>query len=161
MRATRVLLIGALFVWAWSTALAVQDGPPPEHPVVQPMRGAIASPDSSVDDFGRLTVNYRGASGPARDVAEGRYWHLFYQLDNRDTSRDEILSNYETEAQRLGGEILNRRATRLVFRLTRPGGGVICVGSTHARVAPTSWRSSTRPGSTSASSSMPTPCSRR
>lgn len=125
MRATRVLLIGALFVWAWSTALAVQDAPPPDYPVVKPMRGATASPDSSVDDLGRLTVNYRGASGPAQDVAKGRYWHLFYQPDNRGTSRDEILSNYETEARRLNGEILNQRATRLVFRLTQPGGGII------------------------------------
>ena len=40
-------------------------------------------------------------------------------------SRDEILSNHETETRRLGGEILNRRATRLVFRLTQPGGSVI------------------------------------
>ena len=114
-----------LLVWACAMTLAVQQSLSPEHPVIKPMRGATASPNSSMDDFGRLTVNYRGESGPARDVAEGRYWHLFYQLDNLDTSRDEILSNYESEARRLGGEILNRRATRLVFRLTQSGGGVI------------------------------------
>ena len=122
---TPALLMCALFVWASAAALAGQDDAPPEHPVVKPMTGATASPDSSVEDFGRLVVNYRGGSGPALDVAEGRYWHVFYQLDDRETSRDEILSNYETEARRLGGEILNRRATRLVFRLMRPGGGVI------------------------------------
>lgn len=70
-------------------------------------------------------MNCRVASGPAQDVAEGRYWYLFYQLDNRDTGRDEILSNYEGDEERLGEEILYRRATRLVFRLTQPGGGII------------------------------------
>jgi len=95
-------------------------------------------------------VNCRVASGPAQDVAEGRYWYLFYQLDNRDTGRDEILSNYEGDEERLGEEILYRRAA------VSSG-----VGSTHARLAPTSWRLSTRPGLTSASSSTPTHCSRR
>jgi len=125
LRATRPLLACALFVAVHATALTAQDDPPPEHPVIKPMTGATASPNSSVDDFGRLVVNYRDASGTVQQVAEGRYWHLFYQLEDRDTSRDEILSNYETEAQRIGGETINRRATRLVFRIPQPGGGVI------------------------------------
>lgn len=123
--ATYALVTCALFVGVHSTALGAQDDPPPEHPVIKPMSGATASPNSSVDDFGRLVVNYRDASGSVQEVAEGRYWHLFYQLENRETSRDEILSNYESEARRIGGETINRRATRLVFRVTQPGGGVI------------------------------------
>ena len=119
------LVTCALFVGLHSTELGAQDDPPPEHPVIKPMSGATASPNSSVDDFGRLVVNYRDASGSVQEVAEGRYWHLFYQLENRETSRDEILSNYESEARRIGGETINRRATRLVFRVTQPGGGVI------------------------------------
>ena len=58
-------------------------------------------------------------------MAEGRYWEFFCQLADRATSRDEILSNYESEARRLGGEVFNRSATRMVFRLTQPDGGVI------------------------------------
>ena len=117
-------LLALLLAGSVAAGLAQQDDTPPEHPVIKPMTGATASPESSMDDFGRLTVNYRGPAG-AQEVAEGRYWHLFYQLEDRDTSRDEILSNYESEARRLAGEILNRRATRLVFRITQPGGGVI------------------------------------
>ena len=40
MRATPALLICALLVWASATALAGQDDPPPEHPVVKSMTGA-------------------------------------------------------------------------------------------------------------------------
>ena len=124
-RATHALMVCALVVGAYAPALAGQDEAPPEHPVIKPMTGATTSSDSRVDDFGRLVVNYRDASGSEQPVAEGRYWHLFYQLADRATSRDEILSNYGTEARRLGGEMFNRSATRLVFRLTQPGGGVI------------------------------------
>jgi outer membrane protein OmpA-like peptidoglycan-associated protein len=125
LRATHALAAFALLLGVCSPVFAGQDDAPPEHPVIKPMTGATPLPASLVQDFGRLVVNYRDASGIAQPVAEGRYWHLFYQLDNRETSRDEILSNYETEARRIGGEILNRRSTRLVFRITRPGGGVV------------------------------------
>ena len=70
-----VLLTCALCLWVPATAIAGQDDPLPEHPVVKPMTGATASPDSRVDDFGRLVVNYRSASGSEQRVAEGRYWH--------------------------------------------------------------------------------------
>ncbi len=123
--ATAALMMALALVWFGTGALAGQDDAPPEHPVIKPMRGASALPTSTVDDFGRLAVNYRDAAGASQEVAEGRYWHLFYQLENRETSRDEILSNYESEARRVGGEVLNRRATRLVFRITQPGGGVV------------------------------------
>ena len=119
------ILMCALFVWASTAALAGQHDPPPEHPVVKPMTGTTASARSHVDDFGMLVVNYRGAAGSDQRVAEGRYWELFYQLADRATSRDEIFSNYESEARRLGGEVFNRSSTRLAFRLTQPGGGVI------------------------------------
>ena len=125
LRATHALLTCALLVVVHATTLTAQDDPSPEHPVIKPMTGATASPNSSVDDFGRLVVNYRDASGSVQQVAEGRYWHLFYQLEDRETSRDEILSNYETEARRIGGETINRRSTRLVFRIPQAGGGVI------------------------------------
>ena len=125
LRATHALLTCAALVVVHATALTAQDDPSSEHPVIKPMTGATASPNSSVDDFGRLVVNYRDASGSVQQVAEGRYWHLFYQLEDRETSRDEILSNYETEARRIGGETINRRSTRLVFRIPQPGGGVI------------------------------------
>jgi|TARA_B100002003_G_scaffold250000_1_gene287859 outer membrane protein OmpA-like peptidoglycan-associated protein len=107
------------------TAFAGQDDSPPEHPVIKPMTGATPTAESSVDDFGRLVVGYRGASGAAQEVAEGRYWHLFYQLEDRETSRDEILSNYAAAAERIGGEIQSRTATRLRFRIVQRGGGVI------------------------------------
>jgi hypothetical protein len=69
---TPALLMCALFVWASTAALAGQDDPPPEHPVVKPMTGATASARSHVDDFGMLVVNYRGAAASDQRVAEGR-----------------------------------------------------------------------------------------
>ena len=66
------ILMCALFVWASTAALAGQDDPPPEHPVVKPMTGATASARSHVDDFGMLVVNYRGAAASDQRVAEGR-----------------------------------------------------------------------------------------
>ena len=103
---------------------AAQDDAPPEHPVIKPMTGATVDPGSTRQEFGRLTVSYRDGSQSVRREVEGHAWHLEYQLDDRGTSRDEILANYESEAKRIGGEVLNRRATRLLFRVTRPGGGV-------------------------------------
>ena len=122
------LLLCALCIgWIGTPAmvLAGQADPTPEHPVIKPMTGATASPRSHVDDFGRLVVNYSGDAAPEQRVAEGRYWELFYQLEERATSRDEILANYASEARRLGGEVFSRSATRMVFRLTQPGGAVI------------------------------------
>jgi flagellar motor protein MotB len=96
----------------------------PEHPVVKPMTGATLSPGSTFLEFGRLPLSFREDGRSVRMEAEGNHWHLDYQLQDTTTGRDEIMANYESEARRIGGDILNRTGTRLLFRLTRPGGGV-------------------------------------
>ena len=96
----------------------------PEHPVIKPMTGATLGPGSTFVDFGRLPLNFREGGSSVQMEVEGNRWHLEYQLENTSTSRDEIMANYESEARRLGGDVLNRTGTRLLFRLTRPGGGV-------------------------------------
>lgn len=96
----------------------------PEHPVIKPMTGATLSPRSTFVEFGRLPLNFREGGRSVRMEAEGKHWHLEYQLEDTTTGRDEIMANYESEARRIGGDILNRTATRLLFRLTRPGGGL-------------------------------------
>ena len=96
----------------------------PEHPVIKPMNGATLVEDSSgADDFGQMQVRYRQDGRTVNQTAEGRFWHLEYQLDDRDTSGDEIMSNYATEAERVGGEVLERNATRMRFRIVNRGGG--------------------------------------
>ena len=95
----------------------------PEHPVIKPMTGATLGPGSTFVDFGRLPLNFREGGSSVQMEVEGNRWHLEYQLENTPTSRDEIMANYESEARRLGGDVLNRTGTRLLFRLTRPGGG--------------------------------------
>ncbi len=95
----------------------------PEHPVIKPMTGATLGPGSTFVDFGRLPLNFREGGSSVQMEVEGNRWHLEYQLENTSTSRDEIMANYESEARRLGGDVLNRTGTRLLFRLTRPGGG--------------------------------------
>ena len=95
-----------------------------EHPVIRPMTGATLGPGSTFLEFGRLPLNFREDGRSLRMEAEGNHWHLEYQLEDTATGRDEIMANYESEALRIGGEILNRTGTRLLFRLTRPGGGV-------------------------------------
>jgi flagellar motor protein MotB len=95
-----------------------------EHPVIKPMTGATLSPRSTFVEFGRLPLNFREGGRSVRMEAEGKHWHLEYQLEDTTTGRDEIMANYESEARRIGGDILNRTATRLLFRLTRPGGGL-------------------------------------
>jgi len=116
-----------LLVVGRATPLGAQDEEAPEHPVVKPMTGAVAGPRSTVVEFGRLTVSYRDGSQSVTREVEGRRWHLEYQLEDRSVSRDEILANYESEARRIGGEVLNRRTTRLLFRVTRPGAAVTWV----------------------------------
>ena len=96
----------------------------PDHPVIKPMTGATLGPGSTFVDFGRLPLNFREGGSSVQMAVEGNRWHLEYQLENTSTSRDEIMANYESEARRLGGDVLNRTGTRLLFRLTRPGGGV-------------------------------------
>jgi outer membrane protein OmpA-like peptidoglycan-associated protein len=96
----------------------------PEHPVIKPMNGATLVEDASrADDFGQMPVRYRQDGRTVNQTAEGRFWHLEYQLDDRDTSGDEIMSNYATEAERVGGEVLERNATRMRFRIVNRGGG--------------------------------------
>lgn len=96
---------------------------PPEHLVVKPMTGAVLDQARSrVDDFGTMPVSVVRDGRTVRDTAEGRFWHLEYQLEDRATSRDEIMSNYASEVARIGGEVLERSATRLRFRIVAPGG---------------------------------------
>ena len=96
----------------------------PEHPVIKPMNGATLVEDASrADDFGQMLVRSRQDGRTVNQTAEGRFWHLEYQLEDRDTSGDEIMSNYATEAERVGGEVLERNATRMRFRIENRGGG--------------------------------------
>ena len=120
-----ILTVGALALHLAAPA-ATQDAADeiPEHPVIKPMQGATLQAGSSrVDEFGQMEVRYSRDGRTVAETAEGRFWHLEYQLDDQRTSRDEILSNYAAEVQRVGGEILDRRATRMRFRIVSPGGG--------------------------------------
>ena len=96
----------------------------PEHPVIKPMNGATLVEDASrSDEFGQMLVRYRLDGKTIDETAEGKFWHLEYQLENRDTSGDEIMANYAAEAERVGGEVLERRGTRLRLRIVNRGGG--------------------------------------
>lgn len=121
MRKTQWSLVVFAVVMAASSLLAGQ-APALEHPVIKPMTGATLRPTSKAADFSRMPVTYpdRGRS-VQREVA-GRYWRLDYQLENRQTSRAEIMANYEAEAKRVGGATLSSTATRMLFRLPRSGG---------------------------------------
>ena len=119
------LAAGVLALGLAAPALA-QDTPDelPEHPVIKPMNGATLLEDSSrADDFGQMPVRYRLDGKTIDETAEGRFWHLEYQLENRDTSRDETMANYAAELERVGGEVLDRSGTRLRFRIVNCGGG--------------------------------------
>ena len=96
----------------------------PEHPVIKPMTGSTLDPGSTFVEFGRLPLNFREGGQSLQLEAEGNHWRLDYQLEDRTTGRVEIMANYEAEARRIGGDILNRTGTRLLFRLNRPGGGL-------------------------------------
>ena len=106
-----------------ASALTYAQDDVPEHSVIKPMTGATLSPGSTFVKFGRLPLNFREGGRSVRKEAEGNHWHLEYQLEDTTTGRDEIMANYESEARRIEGDILNRTGTRLLFRLTRPGGG--------------------------------------
>ena len=96
---------------------------PPEHPVIKPMAGATLIDDRSrVDDFGRMPVRYFLDGRTVNETAEGRFWHLEYQLEDRDTSGDEIMANYASEVSRVDGEVIDQSATRLRFRIFNRGG---------------------------------------
>ena len=120
-----LLIVGVLVLGSLTPAFA-QDGADelPEHPVIKPMNGATLIEDASrADDFGQMQVRYRQDGRTVNQTAEGRFWPLEYQLDDPDTSGDEIMSNYATEAERVGGEVLERNATRMRFRIVNRGGG--------------------------------------
>jgi len=50
-------------------------------------------------------------------IVEGRFRHLEYQLEDISVSNSEIMGNYAAEIARVGGEVINRRTTRLRFRI--------------------------------------------
>ena len=78
---------------------------------------------SRADDFGQMQVRYRLDGRTIDETVEGTFWHLEYQLEDRGTSRDEIMANYAAELERVGGEVLGRSGTRLRFRIVSRGGG--------------------------------------
>jgi len=110
-----------------SPSAAAQDAGelPLEHPVIKPMEGATLNDDTSrMDDFGQMAVRYRQDGRSVNVTAEGRFWHLEYQLLDTATSGDEIMANYASEVSRLDGEVIEQGGTRLRFRLFRPGGSM-------------------------------------
>jgi len=120
-----VLVLAAALTMAFSApraARAAQDAAL-EHPVIKPMSGASLLPNSTFEEFGRLRVPSPEDGRTVSKDAEGKYWHLEYQLEDRRTGRTEIMANYASEARRVGGEVLSQTATRLVFRIVRRGGG--------------------------------------
>lgn len=119
---TQALVVLALTA-AFGVTASAQDEVP-EHPVIKPMTGATLGSASTFVEFGRLPLNFREGGRTVQMEAEGMHWRLEYQLEDTSTSRDEIMANYEAEARRIGGDVLNRTGTRLLFRLTRPGGGI-------------------------------------
>ncbi len=131
MTTPRVLFLtlstAVALTFAWPAAAQdAADEEQPEHPVIKPMTGAVLNADQSrLDDFGQMPVRYKeGGRGPDINLtAEGRFWHLEYQLDDRDTSNDEIIANYASEVNRVGGEVIEQNATRLRFRIFNRGGG--------------------------------------
>ena len=118
-----ILALVAILTAAFTTPAYPQDEVE-EHPVIRPMTGATLGPGSTFLEFGRLPLNFREDGRSVQMEAEGNHWHLEYQLEDTATGRDEIMANCESEARRIGGEILNRTGTRLLFRLKRPGGGL-------------------------------------
>lgn len=113
-----LLLVGL----AAMPCVAAAQPTPLEHPVIKPMKGATLEATSKAADFSRMPVTYPERGRSVQREVEGRYWRLDYQLENRQTSRAEIMANYSAEAKRVGGATLSSTATRMLFRLPRPGG---------------------------------------
>lgn len=120
---TRLITIVVCAVMVLSVAAgAAAQAPALEHPVIKPMAGATLKPTSKSAEFSRMPVTYPERGRSVQREVEGTWWRLEYQLDNRATTRAEVMANYEMEAKRVGGATLSRTATRMLFRLPRPGG---------------------------------------
>lgn len=123
---TTLVLAAGILALGLAAPASAQNAPDeaPEHPVIKPMTGATLRADSSkVADFGQMSVRYRRDGKTVNETAEGKFWHLEYDLEDRDTSGDEIMANYAAEATRVGGEVIDQSATRLRFRIVSRGGG--------------------------------------
>ncbi len=123
-RCRRLPIVLLLTLAAAASAGAQEaDEPPLEHPVIKPMAGAALIEDNSrMDGFGQMKVRYRQDRRTVNLTAEGRFWHLEYQLEDTETSRDEIVANYASEVSRVDGEVIEQGATRMRFRIFNPGG---------------------------------------
>ncbi|MGE0866734.1 MAG: OmpA family protein, partial [Vicinamibacterales bacterium] len=121
MQRTGSIILSGWLAVCWTSAASAQT-PALEHPVVKPMSGATLQPTSKAADFSRMPVTFRDGGRSVQREVEGRYWRLDYQLQNRRTTRNEIMANYEVEAKRVGGETLSRTAARMLFRVPRAGG---------------------------------------
>ncbi len=94
------LAAGVLTLGLAAPALA-QDTPDelPEHPVIKPMNGATLLEDSSrADDFGQLLVRYRLDGKTIDETAEGRFWHLEYQLEIVDEAGLDLSLEFDAAA---------------------------------------------------------------
>ena len=92
------LLALGLAAPAWAQA---DSDEPPEHPVSKPMTGATLVADrSKVANFGQMSVRCRRDGKTINQTAEGKFWHLDYELEDRTMGSDEIMANYASEAAR-------------------------------------------------------------
>ena len=112
------IAIGILIAFIAAPIVEAQDAPL-EHPVIRPMNGASLNENASrLEEFGQLSVNYLDADDRSvTKIVEGRFRHLEYQLEDISVSNSEIMGNYAAEIARVGGEVINRRTTRLRFRI--------------------------------------------
>jgi len=104
-----------------------------EHPVVKPIRGFVLDKgESSVKDHGKFKFAEVDTGGDAHDlIKEGRLWHLKYLKPGLDGQPDEsfseveIVDNYVTATQEMGGQILAPATEdELYFSVPRSEGGV-------------------------------------
>ncbi len=117
------LIIGCLIAFTTAPILRAQDAPL-EHPVIRPMNGASLNENASrLEEFGQLSVNYLDANDRSvTEIAQGRFRHLEYQLEDISIGRSEIIANYAAEIARVGGEVISQRTTRLRFRIFNSNG---------------------------------------
>ena len=106
----------------------------PEPPVFTAIPGFEISGKDLHKGYSEEKIFYKVDGKRIDEVIGGEYWYGEYEKKVEDGKRDntfsavEILKNYESEVERLGGFAYPQSANRRTFMITRPDGSrVVCL----------------------------------
>ncbi len=124
----------SLLILASVSPVALFAAADPEPPIFKAIPGFEITGKNLFKGYNEQKVSYKLDDNRIEEVVGGEYWYREYEKLGEDGKRDrtfskvEIMRNYESEVERLGGFVYRRSGNRRTFIITRPDESrVVCL----------------------------------